>query len=98
MSGYRIDTLFKPNLMMASMCQDDKYYRQLYPTIIADIEVSVDNFTTLTPLDMLSLLQHTLLSWSGRFALWITQLLINPSVKIVYIHVLYRCKRPLSLT
>ena len=92
MSGYRIDTLFKPNLMMASMCQDDKYYRQLYPTIIADIEVSVDNFTTLTPLDMLSLLQHTLLSRSGRFALWITQLLFNPSVKIVYIHVLYHVK------
>lgn len=39
---YRIETLFKPNLMMASICQDDKYYRQLYPTIIADIEVSCD--------------------------------------------------------
>ena len=61
MSGYRIDTLFKPNLMMASMCQDDKYYRQLYPTIIADIEVSVENFTTLTPSDTLSSLQHRMI-------------------------------------
>jgi len=41
-----IETLFKPNLMMASICQDDKYYRQLYPTIIADIERIDTNWRT----------------------------------------------------
>jgi len=38
---FRVESLFKPTSMMSSACHDDKYYRDLYPSIIADIEVSI---------------------------------------------------------
>lgn len=87
----RINSLFKPNLMMAAHCHDDKHYRSLYPSVIADIEVWLKFLSSSTEPEEY---QCIALHYSTYLECHFSE--INPMMHLIWFESIYYEQRSLS--